>query len=117
MTANSAQYENGPIPIDGGWFAVVDGEWRQVPHPNLPTSAAAPPSTPRGEFEKGPISVDGAWLAVVDDEWKQVGYATPGDANPRRTIPEGYVSVDGALLPVELPHLPSTATDAAPGNA
>lgn len=67
----------------------------------MTADAAAPSSRPGGGFEQGPIPVDGAWLAVVDGEWKQVGYPTSGDADPRRTIPEGYVSADGALFPVE----------------
>jgi hypothetical protein len=76
VEAEKTQYEQGPVSVDGAWFAVVDGEWRQVRHPNPPARSPAPSSMPAGEFEQGPVSVDGAWFAIDDGEWRQVGYVT-----------------------------------------
>ncbi len=53
VTAGRGQYEQGPVSVDGAWFAVVDGEWRQVPSP---TSEARSGTT----IPDGNVSVDGA---------------------------------------------------------
>ena len=39
MTTGKEQDEQAPVSVDGGWFAEVDGKWRQVANP---TSSYAP---------------------------------------------------------------------------
>lgn len=99
MTTDAARYEQGPVSVDGGWFALLDGEWKQVANPN-PPGTATPAAVPEGDFEEGPVSVDGAWFARVEGEWKQVGFVAQ-PSRPGRTIPEEYLSVDGALMRIE----------------
>ena len=101
MTSDAERYEQGPISVDGGWFALVDSEWQQVRNPNPPRSGP-PVAVPAGDFEEGPVSVDGAWFARVEGEWKQVGFVAQPD-RPARTIPDGYVSADGAPFRIDAP--------------
>lgn len=53
-------------------------------------------------YEQAPISVDGAWFARVEGEWKRVGFVAPPD-RPARTIPDGYISFEGALSRIDPP--------------
>lgn len=51
VTPGRGQYEQGPVPVDGASFAVVDGEWRQVPR--LTSEARSRTTIPDGS-----VSVD-----------------------------------------------------------
>jgi len=80
--------------VDRAWFAVVEGEWRQVPKPNVPVSTAAPSSPYTSGSDQAPVCVDGGWFAVVEGEWRQV----PSPTFEARTgpTPDASVSIDGA---------------------
>lgn len=82
------------VSVDGASFALVDGAWAHVP-PSATTSHADSP------VPDGCISIGGAWFRSIDGELRPVTAPVPAPAAPGRTIPAGYVSVDGALLPVE----------------
>jgi hypothetical protein len=104
VTAERGQYEQGPVAVDGAWFAVVDGRWRQVPNPNLPARKTAPSSPRANGAEQAPICVDGGWFAAVDGEWRRVPRPT-SEARRGPTNLGGKFSVDGAHALVE--HQPS----------
>jgi hypothetical protein len=53
VTPGKAQYEQGPVSVDGAWFAAVEGEWRQVPSPTF--EARTRPTIPDRNH-----SIDGA---------------------------------------------------------
>jgi hypothetical protein len=45
---SASESGQAPVCIDGGWFAAVDGEWRQVPRPTF--EAHTGPTIPDGNF-------------------------------------------------------------------
>ena len=103
MTNGRGQDEQRPVSVDGGWFAEVDGEWRQVPNPNRPARTPTPSSTHTSGSKQTPVSVDGGWFAEVDGEWRQVPNPTISDAPQESTIRDGQVFVDSAHVPSKQP--------------
>jgi hypothetical protein len=51
VTPGRGQCEQGPVSVDGAWFAVIDGEWRRVARP---TSEARSGTT----IPDGSVAVD-----------------------------------------------------------
>jgi hypothetical protein len=103
VTPGRGQYEQGPVSVDGAWFAVIDGEWRRVPRPDLPVGKTAPSRSYPSRSDQAPVCVDGGWFAVVDGEWRQVPRLT-SEARSGTTIPDGSVSVDVAHVLSEQQH-------------
>ncbi len=99
--------EQGPVSVDGAWYALVEGEWTRVPSPNSDASADRP------RIPDGYISVDGAWFRNVDGKLEPTTSPIPPSTSPGRDIPEGYISVDGALFRVQAPAEPEDTEAAA----
>jgi len=78
------------VSVDGARFDLERGEWA----PGRP-AAAGDGSATRGGF----VSVDGAWFDPARAEWGVPPWLVA--ASGAHVVPEGFVSVDGALLPVE----------------
>jgi hypothetical protein len=89
------EYEQGPVSVDGVWYALIDGEWTQVPSPTSKAPVTAPP------IPDGYVSVDGAWFRNVDVKLEPTTSPIPASTSPGRAIPDGYVSVDGGLFRVK----------------
>lgn len=89
------EYEQGPISVDGAWFALIEGEWTRVPSPHSEASA-----TPL-RIPDGYISVDGAWFRNVDGNFEPTTSPIPRSTSPGRVIPEGYISIEGGLFPLQ----------------
>ena len=78
------------VGVDGARFDLERGEW-------APASPAAARDASAGR--DGFVSVDGAWFDPARADWGVPPWLVA--ANGTHRVPEGYVSVDGALLPVE----------------
>ena len=78
------------ISVDGARFDLERGEW--APERGTVDGDA---SAARDGF----LSVDGAWFDVARGAWGVPPWLAA--AREPHVVPEGYASVDGALLPVE----------------
>ena len=76
--------------VDGALFDLERGEW---------TPTQPKPGSDGSAVRDGFVSVDGAWFDPARADWGVPPWLVA--ANGTHRVPEGYVSVDGALLPVE----------------
>jgi hypothetical protein len=89
MTATTTQAKRW-VSVDGARFDLECGEWASA-RPTPGNGGA----TPRDGF----LSVEGGWFNLARAEWGVPPWLVA--ANGAYVAPEGFVSVDGALLPVE----------------
>lgn len=78
------------VSVDGARFDLERGEWAPK-HPKPRSDGSA--------VRDGFVSVEGAWFNPARGEWGVPPWLAA--ASGTYVVPEGYVSVDGALLPVE----------------
>lgn len=78
------------VSVDGARFDLERGEWAPA-HPTPGNGGAA--------LRDGFLSVEGSWFNLARAEWGVPPWLVA--ANGAHVVPEGFVSVDGALLPVE----------------
>lgn len=78
------------VSVDGARFDLERREWA----PKRP-----PAGSDGAAVRDGFVSVDGAWFNPARAEWGVPPWLAA--ASGTHVVPEGYVSVDGALLPVE----------------
>jgi hypothetical protein len=78
------------VSVDGAHFDLERGDW-----------APTRPTTGNGGAARrdGFLSVEGGWFDLARAEWGVPPWLAA--ANGAHAVPEGFVSVDGALLPVE----------------
>lgn len=95
MNGEGQTLEQGPVSVDGAWYALVDGEWMRVPPPRPAATIVLLP------IPHGYVSIDGAWFGNLDGRLAPAASAIPARLSRSRPVPEEYVSVDGALFRVE----------------
>jgi hypothetical protein len=78
------------VSVDGAHFDLERGEWARA-RPKTGNADAA--------HRDGFLAVEGGWFDLARSEWGVPPWLAA--ANGARVVPEGFVSVDGALLPVE----------------
>lgn len=95
MSGEGQTFEQGPVSVDGAWYALIDGEWTRVPSPRPAATIARPP------IPHGYVPIDGAWFRNVDGQLEPAASPIPARVSPGRRIPAGYVSVDGTLFRID----------------
>ena len=78
------------VSVDGARFDLGRGEW---------ASGRPTPGNGGAAHRDGFLSVEGGWFNLARAEWGVPPWLEA--AIGAHVVPEGFVSVDGALLPVE----------------